>query len=95
MKAALEERLEALERASPRHDVAIESGGMIVTLSFTPDEAVVRDGIHGKPRARLTGGLDALAQVARGSFVVPLLTRRIRISGDPLALLPLARVFGG
>ncbi len=93
MKAALEERLDALERAHPRGDIAIESGGMAVTISFTHEQALIREGIHGKPRARLTGDLGALAKIAQGRFVTPLLTRRIRISGDPLALLPLARTF--
>jgi hypothetical protein len=95
MKAALEERLSALERARPRDDIGIESGGMSVTLSFSPDGVIVRNGIMGKPRARLAGDLGSLAAIAQGKFIGPIARGKVRISGDPLALLPLARVFGG
>jgi hypothetical protein len=95
MAAALRERLPALERARAAGDVAIESGGMAVTLSFGPDGVVVRSGIHGDPRTRLLGDLDALAAVAQGKLIGPVLRRNIRISGDPRGVLPLANVFGG
>lgn len=71
MLAALQERVEALERSGARDEVAIESGGMVVTLSFSPHEAVVHSGVHGRPRARLIGPLDALVDFAQGRFVTP------------------------
>jgi predicted lipid carrier protein YhbT len=93
VKAALEERLPALERARPRSEVSVESGGMSITLVCSPTEVVVHKGIPGRPDARLSGELSALAELASGRIVDPLLRRRIRVSGNPLALLALARVF--
>jgi hypothetical protein len=93
MRAALQERLPALERARPTGDVAVQSGAMSVTLSWSRDEVVVRKGVVGNPAARLSGELGALAEVASGRILDPLLRRRVKLSGNPLALLPLARVF--
>jgi ubiquinone biosynthesis protein UbiJ len=93
MKAALEERLPALERARPSGTFAVQSGGMSVTLSCSPDEVVVRKGLAGHPDATLSGELGVLAQLAGGRMVTSVLRRRIRISGNPLMLLPLARTF--
>ncbi len=93
MKAALEERLPALERARPSGTFAIESGGMSVTLSCSPRQVIVRKGLHCKPDAKLSGELDALAQLASGRVLTPVLSGRIRIAGNLVKLLPLARVF--
>lgn len=93
MKAALESRVPAIERARPRGDIALSTPQMSVTLSFSPDRVIVRKGVVGKPRAQLRGSLESLLQVARGRTARPLLTRRARLSGNPLAALPLARVF--
>ena len=93
LKAALEERLAALKRARPNGTFAIDSAGMTVTLSCTPQQVVVRKGRPAQSDAGLSGELGALAELARGRLVDPLLRRRIKISGNPIKLLPLARVF--
>jgi hypothetical protein len=93
LKAALEERAEALARARPRGDLAITTGGMSVTLSCSPERVVVRPGVPERPRVHLSGSLEGLIELARGRLAGPLLRRRVRISGNPLAFLPLARVF--
>ena len=93
MHAALEARRDALARAAPRGDLAITAGGMSVTLACTPDRVAVRPGVSGSPRAHLRGSLEALIEIARGRLAGPVLRRRVRISGNPVALLALARVF--
>jgi hypothetical protein len=93
MKAALESRAERIEQAGPRGDIALTAGRMSVTLSFEPERVTIRKGVAEKPRAHLKGSLEALIQVARGRPVRQLVTRRARISGNPLALLPVSRVF--
>jgi hypothetical protein len=93
MKAALESRAERIEQARPSGDIALTAGAMTVTLSFEPERVVIRKGANGKPRAHLKGSLAALVQVARGRPLRQLMTRRARISGNPLALIPVSRVF--
>jgi SCP-2 sterol transfer family protein len=93
MKAALEARAERVERARPSGDIALTAGRMSVTLSFSPEGVTIRKGVADRPRAHLKGSLGGLIEVARGRAVAPFLRRRVRISGNPLALLPLSRVF--
>jgi hypothetical protein len=93
LHAALEARREALARAGARGDLAITAGGMSVTLRFEPSRVAVVPGVEGRPRAHLKGSLEALIEIARGRFASPVLKRRVRISGNPAALLPLAKVF--
>ena len=92
MKSALESRADRLERLRPRGDIGLTAGEMSVTLRFAPERVVVAKGISGEPRARLSGTLESLVQIARGN-PRPLLARRARLSGSPLAALPLAWVF--
>ena len=93
MKAAVESRAERIEQVRPSGDIALTAGPMSVTLSFEPERVTIRKGTNGKPRAHVKGSLAALIQVARGRPLRQLLTRRARVSGNPLALLPLSRVF--
>jgi len=93
MRAALEERLAALERARPSGEVSIDSGGMSITLSCSPDEVVIRKGRSDEADARLSGELGSLAQLASGRMIDPLVRRQIHVGGNLLRLLPLARVF--
>lgn len=53
----------------------------------------MRPGVSSSPRAHLRGSLEALIEIARGRLAGPVLRRRVRISGNPVALLALARVF--
>jgi putative sterol carrier protein len=93
MRSALADRAGALEGAGLRGDVALVAGSMSCTLSFGPERVVVRKGVHGKPRVRLRGSLESLVQLARGRTAAMLLRGKVRVSGNPLAALPLARVF--
>ena len=93
MRAALEERREALERLRPRGSLALTVAGMSTTLSFSASRVVVREGVVGKPTAHVRGSLPGFLSLARGRVVGPLLSREVRISGNPLAALPLAIVF--
>lgn len=93
MQAALESRAERVEKMAPSGDIAMTAGAMSVTLCFGDGPVVIRKGVAGKPRAHLKGSLEALIEIARGNTFGPLLRRRARLSGNPLAALPLARVF--
>ena len=93
MAAALRERAGELDRTAPRGELAIEAGGMAVTLDCSAERIVVREGIGAAPRARLRSSLEALVEIARGRLGGPLASRRARVRGNPLALLPLARAF--
>jgi hypothetical protein len=93
MKAALEDRLDRLARAGASGDIGLTGGDMSVTLSFSENGVVVRKGIVGDPSASLTGSLEGLLEIARGRTASPLLGRRVKLSGNPLAVLPLRKVF--
>lgn len=93
MRAALEERADALDRAGLSGDLALTVAGMSATLSFEPDRVIVREGVQGKPRAHIRGSLESFVKLAKGNVVGPVLRREVRISGNPLATLPLAKLF--
>ena len=93
LRKALEDRAPHLEGIRQEGDVAITADRMSVTISFSPEEVVVRKGVVGSPRAHLKSSLEALVSVARGRFGAALASREVRVSGDPRALLPLAGVF--
>ena len=93
MRQALEDRADHLQGRPPAGDVAVTADRMTVTLSFSPERVVVFKGLRGSPRAHLTTSLEALVAIARGRFGQALASRRVRVSGDPRALLPLAAVF--
>ena len=93
LKAALDERREAVSSAGLEGDIAVTASGMSVTLSFSPDRLVVTNGVRGKPRAHLKGSLESLVAIARGHLWRTLLTGKARVTGNPMAAMPLARVF--
>lgn len=93
MKAALEDRLDTLSEAGASGDIALTAGEMSVTLSFSPERVVVRKGVEGSPNAHLKGSLEGLLEIARGRTASPILSRRVKVSGNPLAVLPLRKVF--
>lgn len=92
MKAALEARAEAIARAKPSGAIALTGGDMSVTLDFSPGTVTIRKGADANARAHLRGPLEPLVQVARGRSG-PILRRQVKVSGNPLAALPLNRVF--
>jgi hypothetical protein len=94
MKAALDSRGDAIERAKPSGAIALTGGDMSVTLDFSPGRVTVRKGADPGARAHLKGPLEPLVQVARGKSG-PILKRQVKLSGNPLAALPLNRVFKG
>lgn len=92
MRSALDARRETLDRVQPSGAIAMTAGAMSVTLDFAPDRLTIRKGVDDDARAHVTGSLEALIEVARGSNA-PLLRRQAKVSGNPLALLPLSKVF--
>lgn len=92
MKAALEARTEAIERAKPSGPIALTGGDMSVTLDFAPERVTIAKGVSPSARAHLRGPLEPLVQVARGKMG-PILRRQVKVGGNPLAALPLNRVF--
>jgi len=93
MRAALAERRETLARLRPRGSLGLTVSGMSATLSFSRDRVLIRDGLVGSPNAVVEGSLEGFLALARGRMIAPLLSRQVRISGNPLAALPLAIVF--
>ena len=93
LRAALSERSEALARADLRGDLAVTVAGMSATLSFAPDAVTVREGVVGSPRAHIKGSMESFLAMGQGKVVSPVLRRQVRISGNPLAALPLALLF--
>jgi hypothetical protein len=93
MKAALEERADAVARSGLSGRIAITTGEMSVTLDCSPQRVVVRPGADAAPRAHLRSSLDSLVAIACGRLTEPVRRRDLRISGSPLALLPLLKVF--
>ena len=99
MRGLIEEnlRIEANARrvARMRGDVAVQAGGMAVTLSFGDGGVTIRGGTPEHPAARVSGGMeDLLGMVTGGGLVGPVLSGRVRIGGNPfmlLRILPLIR----
>jgi hypothetical protein len=99
MRGLLEENLRvpanARAAARMRGEVAVEAGGMEVTLRFADGGITVLPGASGRPRARVRGGMqDLLSMVTGGGLVGPVLAGRVRIGGNPfvlLRMLPLIR----
>jgi SCP-2 sterol transfer family len=92
MKAALEARGEAIASAKPSGTIALTGGEMSVTLDFAPGKVTISKGADPGARAHLKGPLEPLVQVARGKSG-PILKRQVKLSGNPLAALPLNKVF--
>lgn len=95
MKAALEERAGAVAKAGLSGRIAITTGAMSVTLDCSPQRIVVRPGVDSttEPRAHLRSSLDSLVAIACGRLTEPVRKRDLRISGSPMALLPLLKIF--
>ena len=71
-------------------DVVVEAGRMAITLRFEEGRVLVKRGAKESARARLSGSLNTLLNMALGGGMVwPLLTRRLRIGGNPFVLLKL------
>ena len=72
------------------------AGAMRVTLAFLPMGIEIRHGRAIRPRATLGGEMQELVAVASGAglarAVRAFLTGRLRVGGNPLAALRLARV---
>ena len=95
MRAALEERRATLGRLRflLRGSLVLSVAGMSTTLEFSPRRVLIREGAAVDASARVRGSLEGFLALARGMVAGPLLAREVRISGNPLAALPLALVF--
>jgi len=95
LRSILDRRLEdpgARRTASRlRGDILVDAGGMSVTLCFTGDGVrITREAPPGRPVARVRGTMRALIDASIGEGMVrSVLSRELRVSGNPLALLRL------
>jgi hypothetical protein len=75
--------------------VLVRAGEMAVTLRFGEGRITILLGDPGKARARVGGTMPALlGVVAEGKMVMPFLSGKIKIGGNPfflLKILPLIR----
>jgi hypothetical protein len=84
-----------LERKARRlkGDFGVQVADMAVTLSFSPQGLVVRNGLAPRVRATVRGSMkEMMPLVVEGGLipaVIAVLEGRIRISGNPFALLGL------
>lgn len=86
--AVLEQQTRSGARV-PRGCIGVRAGTMQLTVCGDGERVRLEPRLLPAARAVVSGSLDAFLGVALGgSVVVPLLTRRVRISGDPRALLP-------
>lgn len=75
---------------SLRGDVLIIAGTMAVRLRFTGDEILLVPDEDKKPRATVRGDLKSLLEVVAGEGLLrPVLTRKVKASGNLLMLLKL------
>ena len=76
--------------------VAVRAGKMAVALCFQGDRLVISSEIPERPAAGVSGGMSDLLGVVVGEGMVwPVLSGRVRISGNPfmlLKMLPLIRL---
>jgi len=77
-------------------EFVLHAGAMAVTLTFIDGNVAIVEGASARARARLGGEMQALVDVVSGggltSAARAVLSGRLRFSGNPLALLALARV---
>jgi len=97
LRALLESNVRAGARV-PRGCIAVCAGQMGLTLVGDGQRLLLEAGVSPEARAVVSGSLDAFTDVALGrGMVLPVLTGRLRLAGNPLALLawlPLLRVRG-
>jgi hypothetical protein len=78
-----------------RGDIELEAGKMRTSLSFRGGDIVVDEKSETKPRARVSGDLESLTQVALGQkLFAPYFRGKLKISGNIffiLKILPLLR----
>lgn len=81
-----------------RGEVRVMAGTMGVTLCFGDGEVVLKETGSGRPRATVRGEMKPLLEiVSGGALIAPVLTRKVKVSGNLLLLLrllPLIRTPG-
>jgi len=85
MGSSIERAFAAAPGAPPalRGTIALEAGGMGVTVRFGAEGAEIRQGVPRKASARLSGELVPLVELAAGELpFAALLGRRVRLSGN-------------
>lgn len=74
--------------------VAVDAGGMVVSLRPTGDGIEIGSGPDPEAKATVVGDLSTLLSLCRGGSVVEAWMRgAVRTRGNPLRLLPLLRLF--
>ncbi len=97
MKGFFENRLQdetVARKASELHGAYhVTAGKMDVTLLFDKGNITIERGRSRPPLASIKGSMDALLGMITGKgYIWPVLTFKVRIGGNPLALLPLLPV---
>jgi hypothetical protein len=92
MKGLIEGNLErpgvAERLARMKGEAYVQAGEMGVTLRFEEGGVVILRGAVGRPRASVRASmLDLLGVVTGAGMIRPVLSRRVRIRGNPLVLL--------
>ena len=71
-----------------RGEVRVMAGTMGVTLCFSEHEVVLKEIGSGRPRATVSGEMKPLLEIVSGcGLIVPVLTRKVKVSGNLLLLL--------
>ncbi len=74
-------------------DVALSASQMQIGLYFTSQEVRLSPQIPSAPKAALSAPLDAFLNLALRKRLIPTVaSRRIKVKGDPMFLLKLARI---
>ena len=87
---------QAAAYGGPAMSVVFATAGMSVTVHFSEREIRIEDGAAEEPAVTVQGEMNAFLKVATGaSPVVSVLTRKIRVTGDPRKLPILMKLFAG
>lgn len=74
--------------------VVIQCGKTKATIYFKDEDILLQNGEVKNPSACVEGSLkDFLNLGTGGNFIMPIITRRLKIKGNILALIPLIKIF--
>ena len=80
----------------PAMTVVFTTAGMSVTVHLSEKEIRIEDGAVVEPAVTVQGEMNAFLKVATGSSPIgSVLTRKIRVTGDPRKLPVLMKLFAG
>ena len=90
LEQALADPTKAKKARRLRGEVLLRGGRMQIVVAFTPGGISIRRAIGAAPRTHVEGDLRSLLEVALGrALILPVLTGRVRVGGNPFVLLRL------